>query len=647
MSLLLAAYLALWLFFPDQTFVFDGVIFAQIVERAVDEWRRTLWNPRHLLFNPFFLILRDLLGKKVAAYRLFQIVNAVAGAAGLFFVADLAGWLGESAELGILAAFLLGATLCYATRATEGQVYMFMSLGAIAVVSCAARLIRRPSIGAAAWLVAAYAAAVLFHAANAFLLPALVLALWFAFPEKRPYVAAGTCAAGAAIVIPYLAAFAGTDLRSFFSVATDFHAAQGAGFWSGLAANYLFGDQSLFARGILILRETGLAVAQMPQAAALILGIGIWSGTAAAAWNFWPALDAPRKKTVLVLAAAWIGYSIVNAFWPGGLFFYVPPHAFAILILAAAGGVSWQTLNAGIQRQIMGAATALIAGLLFITTRWGLLPQSKIENNAGVRDAIFIGDHTEPASWIVISGLGLTNAKAYIPKFAHRTREILELYFNHLPKEVALSRISGFVESQTAHGIPIYLLSDLVEAGDAQNAMKKLWDVGPADIESAFGPGRVVALAGSPTVNVYLYVPKRHQPELFVVLGYSVLSETDMRRLPESVNALKEIAREMPESERRRAVALIQEKNWGFDLLMEGFAPVMSAESVAAAHDRRDRFEAWKKTPEFWLRAGNLYDLLGQKKETLDAWTKAEQMTGDKDLSQAIEKYRAKMALPK
>jgi hypothetical protein len=49
----------LWLALPDKVFVFDGVIFSQIVERAIDDWRVDFFNPRHLLFNPFFQFLRD------------------------------------------------------------------------------------------------------------------------------------------------------------------------------------------------------------------------------------------------------------------------------------------------------------------------------------------------------------------------------------------------------------------------------------------------------------------------------------------------------------------------------------------------------------------------------------------------------------
>ena len=65
-SALVITALWVWLTHPDKTFVFDGVMFAQIVERSIEEWRNDLLNPRHLLFNPFFQILRDGLGPRAS-----------------------------------------------------------------------------------------------------------------------------------------------------------------------------------------------------------------------------------------------------------------------------------------------------------------------------------------------------------------------------------------------------------------------------------------------------------------------------------------------------------------------------------------------------------------------------------------------------
>ena len=46
------------------------------------------------------------------------------------------------------------------------------------------------------------------------------------------------------------------------------------------------------------------------------------------------------------------------------------------------------------------------------------------------------------------------------------------------------------------------------------------------------------------------------------------------------------------------------------------------------------------RSSDEWRRAGNLYGLLALKAETLDAWTKAQAMTGDEALLKRIEELR-------
>jgi hypothetical protein len=88
--------------------------------------------------------------------------------------------------------------------------------------------------------------------------------------------------------------------------------------------------------------------------------------------------------------------------------------------------------------------------------------------------------------------------------------------------------------------------------------------------------------------------------------------------------------------ERREAARMMREKNWGFDLLREGFAPYMNANSQAAAEERYQNFVRYQGSPDFWLRAGNLYLILGLKPETIDAWSKAQKMSGDASLLKDI-----------
>ena len=645
-SALIALALGVWLSLPDKTYVFDGVVFAQVVERSVDEWRGQMLNPHHLLFNPFFQILRDALagiGVSVGAYRLFQIVNAVAGAAGLLLFGDSVRRLSRDAALGWCAALILGATWSYGTRATEGQAYMLMSLGAIAVLWTSVRLLERPSAGRAVLVCVAAAAGALFHAADGFLLPAAAAALWLAFPKRRPAAAAGFAAAVAAILIPYLAAFRGVSLRAFLNSASDFHGGEGDGFWRKLFANFWAGGGvSPLRRAVDVWRETGMALAPVSGTVGLAAGLALWAGSLAAVAAAWPRLDAPRRAAAVVAALVWAGFTAVNAFWPGGPFFFVPAHACALALFAVAAGPRWSLAGTAARRRILGGLAAAGLSLGFWNVRAGLLPQSRIANAPGCREALYVGAHTEASSWVIITGLGFPNSKVYLAYFAHRGRIALEYYFLGQPKDEALRLIAAFAAGQISHGIPLYFLSDLTEPSSADAEMQRLWGVDPDEIRRAFGPGIFLPVASSPEERVSLFVPQAGRAELFVALGYSVLTGNDKVRLLESTAALREIARAMAPAERRRAAELMWKKNWGFDLLWEGLSPGMSAENKDATRARAKTFTALAGTSEFWLRAGNLYQMLGLNAETIDAWTRAQKISGDPRLSWAIKMLRSK-----
>jgi hypothetical protein len=636
--------LAVWLTYPDKIFVFDGIMFSQIVDRSISEWQREIMNPRHLLFNVFFQLLRDGLqrvGVTVDAYRLFQEVNALAGVAGLLLFCDLSRRLSRTFALGWCAALLLGATLCYGTRATEGQVYMLMSLGAIAFLWSVGRLFERPTAGRAASVVGAVALGALFHAANAILFPAAVLALWRAFPKRRSLALAGAATGPVLLVALYLFAFGRVGLRDFLAKATDFHVVSGSGFWSGLFAMFWNREgMTLWSRLTEVWRETGDALTPMSAGASLAAGLALWTMAGVALFRAWPRLDASRRAQAAVLGTAWAGFVVVNAFWLGGIFFYVPDLACALGILALSAGPSWAEMAGGARRRVLGSLTVLGVGLALWNLRVGLKPQSLIENNPGYRLAMFVGAHTEPASWIIISGLGFANSKVYLPMFAHRRRQVLEYFFDQNPKDTALRGLSEFSEDVAVHGIPMYLLSDLVESPGAFPMMTKSFGVSREDVYNAFGPGRAVLAASGPEERVYLYVPQNHRPELFVSLGYSVLTGADQQQLAESVSAIKEIAHEMSPVERRHAAELMSTKHWGFDLILDGFSSMMSAESLAENKMLAQRFADYQQTSAFWTRAGNLYAILGQKAQTLDAWTRAQKLSGDADLLKRIKELR-------
>ena len=632
---------ALWLSLPDATYVFDGVMFAQSVERATVDWNYEFLNPRHLIFNAAFQLLRDALvaaGFKIGAYRLFQIVNAATGAAALFLFSDMMRRLTRDEALSLVTTLLLGATWCYGTRATEGQVYMLMSAGALATFWAAVRLLEKPSATRAALAAGAFVAATCFHSANGFLYPALAVAYWRAFPKSRSAALLACAGAAALLAAPFLAVFWSRGGRSFFAAAADYHGASD-GFWGGLARMFL-GGTSLGSRLLSVWKETGLALAAMPQEAGIPAGIALWAAAAATTIWAWKSLDDSRKSAAFVLAAGLAGYGVVNLFWPGGLFFYVPPHAclLGLIVLGAAPRLAqWR---GGDRRRLLGGLFSAGVALGGWNVAAGLIPQSRIENNIGHRTAAWVGQHTVPSSMILITGLGFSNSKVYLGSVAMRGREVLEYFFNRESKARALAEISAFSSHLASCGVPMYFLSDLIESPTVAAEMKRRWDVDMSEIQQAFGPGRVVRVAGANEERVYLYVPKARQPELFVGLGYSILSETNAERLGDHVGVLKEIVKEMSPVERGRAAYLMRERYWGFDLLAAGLSPYMGKDAAAVLVERRAHFEAMQSDANFWFRVGNLYKLLGMKAQTLDAWARAEKASNDPALRQAIERLK-------
>jgi hypothetical protein len=636
---------ALWLALPDRAYVFDGVMFAGFVERGVEEWRRELFNPRHLLYGPFFQLLRDGLSRvhvSVGAYRLFQTVNALLGVLGLWAFGGLLRLLTRDGAAAAAGALLLGATWTYGTRATEGQVYMFLAAGCLGTLWACVRCLERPSAARAAAVAGLFAASCLFHAASFCLFPAVLLCLSSSFEKNRRGAAAAAVAVSSTLFIaPYLFVFGSSGLKPFLSRATDFHGGPGGGFFAGLVARFWSsGGLSPGARLLLCWRETGLAWAPLPDGAAAAWGLALWATAFGALAGAWKGLDPFRRSAALVLAAAWAGFLVVDAFWLGGLFFQPVPTACLLALLAAAGVPRLQALGERERRGLLGGLGFVALCLGASNVKHGLLPQSKVENNTGVRAALYLRDHTVPSSWIIISGIGLGNAKVYIPNFASRSREVLEYYFDRNPKDRALALLSSFVQLQEKGGVPLYLLSDLVEDKAVHAVMAQRWGVTLGEVQAAFGPGRVILLARGPDVAVYLFAPAARQPELFAGLSYSALTEGDQVRLNETVVGLKSLAGGMTPAERARSAALLRERDWGFDGVESGFAPFMGPESAAKVPERRARFAALQKTADFQLRAGNLFRILGNKDEAVKAWTAAQRLSGDRKLLEAIAELK-------
>lgn len=606
--------LALYLSFPDKVFVFDGIMFSGVIERAVDEWRRELFNKRHLLFNPLMMGLRDLLslaGVGVGGYALIQRVNAFAGAAGVFVFFSLLKTLSpRTPRAAAAAAALLSVTAAYWSRATEGQVYMLMTLGGLATALAAARLVQAPSPGRAAALAAAFSIALLLHAANVALAPLALLAAALAGrADRRVWLAAP--AAAVVVAAAYGAAFGGGALLhpfSFLGEATE---------QSSLAG--LLASSGALARVGSVVSGLGTAfLGERPPAAALQLAGGLLLLLGAFA-----AREALRKsRDQALLALAWAGGVVaLEAVWLGGQFFWASPAAALLALVVLAWG-----------RETSAAfAAALVLGgwTLFAT----ILPQSKLENNVGYARSVFVRDHTPASSWVVVSGFGFPNQKVYLPYFARRSREVLEYYLSREPKGPALEKFRAFVAANIEKGIPMYLLPDLVEDPVSLEALRRNFGVTPEDVRAAFGPGDLLEAARQDAgFRIFLFAPEPRRERLFAVLGYSVLTESEPARLQETARLLKELGARMTPQARREAARVMHSTDYGARLLMEGFSAFMSPESRAAADRRLARFAEYRKTADFHLRLGNIMRYLGLADETRAAWRKAYELSGDKSL---------------
>lgn len=644
LAALAALVLGLYLGFPDKVYVFDGVMFAGVIERGVDEWRRELFNRRHLLFNPFFMGLRDALawlGAKTAGYPLVQKTNAVFGLLGLLVYWRLVSKLVRDAGLWAAATAVLAVSFSYWSRATEGQVYMGMTFGALATACSALSLAASGTARAGAALALVFVGAVLFHAANVALAPMAAAALWLAWRRRGgwalwwvvPLIILG-------VAFPYAWAFelkgAGA-LLSFFFKATEFYSPQGGDTWGELFGRFLgSGGLGPWARLKLVLGELFLSLVSPPVPASLQVagGAAIAAGAAAAAWAGLRRRESREPAALLLLWA--LGSVGLNAFWLGGLFFWAAPLA-ALLALGCLALEPAPRSPAGRRRATLGLCAALVLGLGAWNLRAGIGPNSRIENNLGYRRSLFVRDHTVASSWVVISGRGYANAKVYLPYFAQRSREVLEYYLDRHPKDEALRLFGAFVRSNIDQGIPLYLLPDMVDDEAALEQIRKTWGVSVDDLRRCFGPGRLYFMAAQDQdFRVYLFIPDGREERLFAVMGYSVLTETNLERLRETAKAMKELGREMSPAQRRRTAQVMRETNYGARLLFAGFLPYMNDQSRTNAEQRLRNFGEFQKTPDFHLRLGNLYRYLGLNEEVRRVWGEAYRQTRDPGLARDI-----------
>lgn len=641
-----ALLLALYAAFSERVYVFDGILFSGIIERIGENWRADLFNGRHLIFNPSMMLLRDLAlkaGLTVSAYSLIQAVNAVAGVLGVLLFGRLVFRLTRDKELAWIAAGILAFSCSYWSRATEGQVYMLMTLGALATAYGAIAFAQEATPASAAKLCAAFVASVLFHSVNIFLLPMVLLAFWAASSKAAKSTLCSSAALIAAgVTIPFLIAFEISNpasLRSFFIKTLEVYSTGETPSWAGLIGRIYSEPLNLGARlsdGARALY--GALVSQPPM-----IGLGASIFCLGLAFAAYAALRRREDRQPALLIVVWgAGYALINSFWHGAEFFWASPLAASLALISLSAAPRLSLASPRRRRALFGCAGALTLALGAWNFKKDIQPRTRGADNLSYRYSLFVGEHTVPFSSIVISGVWNSNLKSYLPYFARRNREVVEYYFNNKPKPEALRLLCDSLQRKIQHGIPLYLLPDLVKDKSVDEELRRLWGVAPEEIRGCFGPGHVVRVSQDSDLSLFLFIPRNETELLFATLLFQALTAADQRRLQKTVGMLKNIAMvELTPARLQEAVAVAERSNYGAGLLWDGiFKDLAPAARVQAENDIK-KFDAWRETPGFYLRMGEIYRHIGLVDDARRQWSDGYRKTRDPGLRDAARSLDA------
>lgn len=345
----------------------------------------------------------------------------------------------------------------------------------------------------------------------------------------------------------------------------------------------------------------------------------------------------PRRGVVVVLLLWWLGFVFLNVTWGGGPFFWASPLAAFLALVSFSAGDFLETATARGRRLLLAGGWFLVLCVGAWNLHAGILPQSRLENNIGYKSALFVRDNTIAQSWVITTGLGFPNSKVYLPYFAQRRREALEYYFYDKPKEEGLQLFKEFLQHQIKNGIPLYVLSDVVEDGSVQERVRAAWGVTPEDLRSCFGPGRLIRVAEQdPHLKVFLFVPQGYEESLLAVLGYGFLMETDKTRLEETARLIFEIGRGWTPERRRGFVQTMEKSDFGERFLWEGLYRDMGPEFRDQFGQEMKSFRTWRQTPAFHVRMGNIYSFLGVFDDARHEWEEAYRVTHDPAIADDI-----------
>lgn len=158
--------LALYLVTLTQVHTFDALSYVTSVERK--PWTEVL-HPHHLAYGPLGTLAMSAaqwLGYTGGAAVPMQIVNALAGAAGVSLFYVIVQRVTQRVDLGLLAALLLSGAFAYWYYAVEIEVYTVASLFLLLALLLLIELRARPIHTTCALLGVAQGGAILFHQTN-------------------------------------------------------------------------------------------------------------------------------------------------------------------------------------------------------------------------------------------------------------------------------------------------------------------------------------------------------------------------------------------------------------------------------------------------------------------------------------------------
>lgn len=627
--------------FPERIYVFDGILFSGIIERIGENWRADLFNGRHLLFNPLMMFLRDLAvhaGLTLSAYPLIQGVNAVAGALGILLFARFIDRLTRDKALALTFALLLAVSCNYWDRATEGQVYMLMTLGALATAYGALAFTQDATPASALMLCAAFIAAVLFHSVNIVLLPMVLFALRAGSSKAAQSTLWGAAALiTAGVTVPFLIAFKiwnSASLRAFFVKTLELYSPGDTVSGPGLIGRiYSAEPLNLFARlstDANALYSALVAHSPMGGFGAALICLGLAFATYVALRR------AEDRRPILLVVLFGAGYALINSFWHGGEFFWAPPLAAALALVSAAAAPPLAQASPKRRREVLGWVGALAVALGGWNFKTDIQPRSILSNNLSYRYSMFVSEHAVPFSWVIISGISDSNLKSYLPYFAHRNREVVEYYFNNQSKAAGLDQLRHFIQQKVQYGIPLYLLPDLVQDKSVDDILRQRWGVSPDDLHGCFGPGHVVRVNQEADQSLFLFIPRDQTEVLFANLIFQALT-ADQRHSLEVAGVLKNVARfELPPARLRKAVDIAEHSDYGARLLWEGIFKDQNPAARSQAENDIKGFDAWQKSPEFFLRLGELYRSIGLVDDARRKWNEGYRLTHDPRLRDAV-----------